>query len=319
MPKLFSKKNKKFLKQIQRSEKELNQFLVDNWEFVFPNLTLIKGEFRLNGEVRSGGTSGRIDILAFNPRVKKIVVFELKNDFDKNVNQQASDYKDFIEDNFSDIYLRATQEYGINLPKYNEIKTNSIDVVIIAKKFTQTHINGAKKSSNITLIKYFWFEDNLVLIDYINNDPDDLIEKENTEKIRRIKNIIQNKTEMADIEAFFFKKEVAKGFFGIFINLLNQIGEPIIEIQQTKIKIIFNNETFSVIPYGGKTGRKSFLQINTNIDVSSVPGLLFEDRVRPGQKKKGSLGVERYEVFIQDENQMKDFIKFIKQKFSSNS
>jgi len=318
MPKLFSTKNKKFLKQIQKDEKELNQFLVENWKFVFPNLIFVKNEFQLEGEVRSRGTAGRIDILAFNPKTRRFVIFELKNDFDKNVNQQASDYKDFIEDNFSDIYLQTTQKYGINLPRYNEIDASRIEMVIIAKKFTQIHINGARKSSNITLIKYFWFEDDLFLIDYINNDPDDLIEKENTEKIRRIKNIIQNKTEIADIEAFFFKKDRAKGFFGIFINLLNQIGEPIIKIQQTKIKIIFNNETFSVIPYGGKTGRKSFLQINTNINISSIPGLLFEDRIRPGQKKKGSLGTERYEIFIQNENQMENFIEFIKQKFSNS-
>ena len=316
MSKLFSTKDKRFLRKIQKTEKELNDFLVNHWNFIFPNLTLIKSEFQLEGDVRSKGTAGRIDILAFNSKSKKIVVFELKNDFDRNVNQQASDYKDFIEDNFSYIYLQVTQRYGVILPKYNEIETNNIEVIIIAKKFTQIHINGAKKSLHITLIRYFWFEDDLFLMDYMNNDPDDLIEKENTEKIRRIKNIIQNKAELSDIEAFFFKKEEAKRFFGIFINLLNQLGEPIIEIQQTKIKISFNNETFSIIPWGGKTGRKSFLQINTNINVSSIPGLLFEDRIRPGQKKKGSLGIERYEIFIQNENQMENFIEFIKQKFT---
>ncbi|PKP56598.1 MAG: hypothetical protein CVT89_05945 [Candidatus Altiarchaeales archaeon HGW-Altiarchaeales-2] len=317
MAKLFSTKDKRFLKKIQKTEKELNHFLVTQWSFIFPNLTFIKNEFQIDGNVRSKGTSGRIDILAFNPKSKKMVVFELKNDFDKNVNQQASDYKDFIEDHFSDIYLQATQKYGVVLPKYTEMETDNIEVIIIAKKFTQIHINGAKKSSNITLIKYFWFEDDLFLIDYINNDPDDLIEKENTEKIRRIKNIIQNKTELSDIESFFFKKEEAKRFFSIFINLLNQIGEPTITIQQTKIRVSFNNETFSIIPYGGKTGRKSFLQINTNIDVNKVQGLLFEDRIRSNQKKKGSLGNERYEIFIQNETQMINFVEFIKEKFTN--
>lgn len=291
--------------------------MVDSWSFIFPDLVYIKNEFQLEGDVRSKGTAGRVDILAFNPKSKKVVVFELKNDFDKNVSQQASDYKDFVEDNFSDIYLQATQKYAINLPKYNEIETSSVELIIIAKKFTPIHINGAKKYSNVTLIKYFWFEDDLFLIDYVNNDPDDLIEKENTEKIRRIKNIIQNKTELSEIEAFFFKKEEAKRFFSIFINLLSQWGEPIIEIQQTKIKISFNNETFSIIPLGGKTGRKSFLQINTNIDISKIPGLLFDDRIRPDKKKKGSWGNERYEIFIQNENQMENFSEFIKQKFSN--
>ena len=64
MPKLFSTKNKKFLRQIQKDEKELNQFLVNNWNFIFSDLIFIKNEFQLEGEVRSRGTSGRIDILA---------------------------------------------------------------------------------------------------------------------------------------------------------------------------------------------------------------------------------------------------------------
>jgi hypothetical protein len=51
----------------------------------------------------------------------------------------------------------------------------------------------------------------LFLIDYINNDPDEE-EKQNTEKIKRIKKIIDGKDELSEIEMFFYKKEKSKLF-----------------------------------------------------------------------------------------------------------
>lgn len=75
--------------------------------------------------------------------------------------------------------------------------------------------------------------------------------------------------------------------------------------------------TFSVIGIGGKGGRKSLLQINTDIDVTpllSQKKLLLEDRIRPNKKKKGSLGNERYEVWFRDINDMSAFCNYIKDK-----
>ncbi len=63
-----------------------------------------------------------------------------------------------------------------------------------------------------------WFEDELLLIDYLNNDPLELIEKENTEKIRKIKSIIENKLvndEISDMDMFFHKQDEAKRLCGI--------------------------------------------------------------------------------------------------------
>ena len=51
------------------------------------------------------------------------------------------------------------------------------------------------------------------MIDYLNNDPDDLIEKENAEKIKKIKSIVDNKPELTDAEAFLYGKEEAKRLF----------------------------------------------------------------------------------------------------------
>ncbi|MEZ4959290.1 MAG: hypothetical protein R2830_05695 [Saprospiraceae bacterium] len=316
MLKLYSTENNKFLKIINKSEAELNRFLSDNWTHFFPHFLFVKSEFSLDGNVRSRGGSGRVDILAFNPKSNKFVIFELKKDFDKNIRNQVSDYKDFIEDNFAKIYLLSTQTYGAKLPNHDVISDDSIEVVMIAKTFSPTDIDKAKKSkAGITLIKYLWFENQLLLIDYINNDPDDLIEKENTEKLRKIKSIIENKPELADAESFLFGKEEAKRLFKIFYEYLKNLDEVLVEVQSTKIKVVFAKFTFSIIGYAGKTGRKCFLVINTNIDAVIDLGEIVDDRIRPGQKKKGSIGSERYEVFITTEEELMQLLSFIEEEF----
>ena len=176
MPKLFSNNNKKFLAQIDKPEKELNKFICENWENLFIGLTLITSEFPLKGNVRSLGNNGRIDILAYNPETKKFVIFELKKDYDKNISDQAADYRDYVQDNFSEVYLHSTQKYEVELPKFTLINQSNVEIILIAKRFSLTQIERVKKlkENTITLIKYFWFEDDLILTDYINNNPDDV-------------------------------------------------------------------------------------------------------------------------------------------------
>ena len=315
MLKLFSTNSKKLIKVLDKSEAELNNFLSENWKNFFPQYVFIENEFTIDGNVRSKGTSGRIDIFAFNPKSKKFVVFELKKDKDKNIRNQVSDYRDYIEDHFSQIYLIALQKYKVDLPQFEEISQSTIEVVMIAKSYSSTDIERVKKSNRknlTTLIRYIWFENELLLIDYINNDPDDLIEKENAEKLRKIKNIIENKKSLyADVEAFLYGKNEAQRLFKIFFESLNKIENSTLEVQATKIKIGFKDETFSIIGYAGKTGRKCFLVINTNIEQVAQLGGIVDDRVRPNMKKKGSIGSERYEVFITTENELLKFLTII--------
>lgn len=320
MLKLYSTDNKKFLKQVNKSEAELNRFLSENWKEFFPHFTFIKNEFSLDGNVRSKGGSGRIDILAYNPKSKKFVIFELKKDADKNIRHQASDYRDFIENNFAEIYLLATQTFDVVLPKFNEISKDDIELILIAKSFSATDVDKAKKSKGeITLIKYLWFENQLLLIDYLNNDPDDLIEKENAVKLQKIKNIIDNRPELADVEAFLYGKEEAKRLFKIFYEHLKNLGEISVEAQASKIKVVFGKQTFSVIGYAGKTGKKCFLVINTNLDEVVSLGEIVDDRVRPNGKKKGSIGSERYEVFLTTEEELMKFLLIIENNFHNGN
>jgi hypothetical protein len=319
MPKLFSSVNKKFLNQIEKSEKELNKFICANWKDLFPDFTFIATEFPLKGNVRSLGTNGRIDILAYNPETKKFIIFELKKDYDKNITDQAADYRDYVQDNFSDVYLHATQKYEISLPKFTAINQDKVEIVLIAKKFSITQIDRVKKikDSNITLIKYYWFENDLIFIDYLNNDPDDIrIETTNTKKINEIKNIIAQDPEMFEIEQFFGKYSAGKELFLLFLKYLRTIGQIEFDFKQTKIGVKVADTTFSIIRKGGGGSRKSILQINTDIDISSLSSeIQIDDRVRgESQKKKGSLGLERYEVFFRNSDDVHLFWSFIKDK-----
>lgn len=243
----------------------------------------------------------------------------MKRDFDKNIRNQASDYKDFVEDNFVDIYLLASHKYEVELPKYTEVTKETIELILIAKEFNNLDIEKAKKSKGeITLIRYLWFEDDLLLIDFLNNDPLELIEKENTEKMKKIKAIIDNKPvndNITEIDMFFHKKDEAKRLFLIFYELLKSIAPVEIVVQQTKIKVGIREQSFSVIGLGGKGPKKTFIQINTDIDeITSLEKMEFDDRVRPGKKIKGSLGVERYEVYINNEDEVYKLFEKIKPK-----
>jgi len=317
MIRIFSSENKKFLKNINRSEADLNKFLSKNWTQFFPNYTFIASELSLEGNVRSRGTSGRVDILAYSPATKKFIILELKKGKDKNIRNQASDYKDFVEENFAEIYLIATQKYNTDLPKYLEISKDSIELILIAKSFSITDVNKAKKSNGeITLIRYMWFEENLLLIDYLNNDPYDLIEKENSEKVKKIREIVgvKNNT-LSEIDMFFNKNLVAKQHFFLFFNSLKKLNNEVkLTVQQSKIKIVVNNHTFSIIGFSGKGPKKAFLQINTDIDkVSELSEkLIIDDRIRPNGKKKGSIGNERYEIYFTSKEDILIFVELVK-------
>lgn len=317
MPKLFSSSNKKFLKQVEKPEKELNKFICENWENLFPNYIFIASEFPLKGNVRSLGNNGRIDILGYNPENKRFIIFELKKEYDKNITDQSADYRDYVQDNFSDVYLHSTQKYEVVLPKFTEVIRDKVEIILIAKKFSLTQIERVKKLKDnvITLIKYYWFEDDLILIDYINNDPDDVkIETVNTKKINEIKNIISQDPETFEIDRYFGAYSEGKDTFFQFLNFLKAKSNIELDFKKTKIGIKTNKTSFSAIKMGGQGGRKTILQINTDIDVTNLDSeIQRDDRIKEDGKKKGSLGLERYEVYFRNNAEVKLFCDFIKE------
>lgn len=178
MMKIFSGNGENYLPTVNKLEKDLKFFIAKHWANLFPNLLFIKTEFRLEGNVRSKNDSnGSIDIFAFNPETNRFVIIELKRKFDKNIRTQADDYRDFIEFNFSDIYLIVTDKLEIKLPSSSKVDKENTEIILVANEFTQTDIEKAMKSKQfLTLVRYEWFNDNLSIIendflvlDFINN------------------------------------------------------------------------------------------------------------------------------------------------------
>lgn len=202
---IFSEKEKIHLTVAEKSEPELNEYITKNWNNLFQHLTFIKSEFLLKGEVTATDGSGKVDILAFNTQTKKFVVFELKKSKNRYIKDQASRYREFIEDNLADIYLDATEICKVNLPAYNKIKKASenieVEMVLIAKAFSTNDLKILiNKKSNITLIRYEWFikgKENYFLYEYLNNTPEtEKIEKPERGINKQKRKNRQNKNEM---------------------------------------------------------------------------------------------------------------------------
>ena len=95
--------NKKKYKKQNISETKLQKLIIENFEVIFPQFRILKSEKTIEGDVRQFGTSGRIDILAFNPVNLELIIFELKKKHSKNILFQAFDYVDFIEENLEKV------------------------------------------------------------------------------------------------------------------------------------------------------------------------------------------------------------------------
>jgi len=170
MRQLFSNQDKKLLSPVDKPEKDLQQFLCDNWKELFPQYTFIAQEFKLQGTVHASGSSGRIDILAYNPATKRFVFFELKKNYDKNIGHQAANYRHYIKKNFPTVYVEALQQYKAELPAKPEVDGKEIEMILVAKQFTPLLVEQAETESLVTLIEYDWFENDM-LLDYVHNAP----------------------------------------------------------------------------------------------------------------------------------------------------
>nr|WP_197701961.1 DNA methyltransferase [Candidatus Endomicrobium trichonymphae] len=320
MPALFSSNSKKFLSQIDKPERELNKFISENWKDLFPkNYKFITNEFYLKGNVRSlGDKSGKIDIFGFNSKTKKFIIVELKKDCAINITDQVADYRDFVQKNFSAVYLLVLQNYKIkfNLPKSQHMSKDP-EIIMIAKKFSMGQIDRAIEK-NITLIKYYWFKD-FIFIDYLNNALDSKIEIADTKnkEINKIKNIISSEKEAQDeIDEFFGEKNQSKAAFRIFLEFLESNGQVNLKFSRICIGIEFNNTTFTAISRRGKGPRKTILLVVTNIDVTALSKqIIVDDRYRGKNiKMKGSWGKERFEVYFRNADEVKEFCNYIKDK-----
>lgn len=125
--------NNSYLEELNKSEKEVQKFLITNWNQLFPFLKLIKSEYQLEDKIIRIGkkTSGRIDILALNLISNKFVIIEIKvSQEDDKVISQAIDYSISIEENIDSIYLDIKNKKYAEIPDRNIIKS-TVDVIIM--------------------------------------------------------------------------------------------------------------------------------------------------------------------------------------------
>jgi len=173
---LFSQKGNSHLKELNLKEKELNDFLANNWEQIFPHLTFVQQEFELKGRVRGKDGTGYVDILAYNPQTKRFVIVELKRIKDKNIRNQAGDYRDYVERNFAEICLKVKEETAAKLPHSSSIDASNVEIILVAKEFYEKDMPELKRKDQIlAFVKYKWFksgDDRLLFYEFVSPEPD---------------------------------------------------------------------------------------------------------------------------------------------------
>jgi len=116
-------------------------------------------------------------------------------------------------------------------------------LVLIAKDFTDADIDKAKKSKGeITLIRYIWFEDGLLLIHYLNNEPlEVLIEKRSRERsvkiLPEVKRNAEKHLDGAANEMDFFFKELDTKICNLSPHIVRYTNERVINYK-TSVKFL---------------------------------------------------------------------------------
>lgn len=168
--------------EINISESLLQKHVVKNFEILFPDYRIIESEYRLVGDVRKFGLSGRIDIFALNLKENRLVVFELKKDNNKNILFQAIDYSDFISENYNLIILSTN---NLSLSEKDILLKNKQkpEIILIAKNFNHPTIRRIQNIENIiSLYEYKAFQNNFIQFELLFNKGNNKIVFSNKEK-----------------------------------------------------------------------------------------------------------------------------------------
>lgn len=166
--------NSKF-NEISITENYLQKQVVNNFHILFPEYKILSSEFKLQGDVRKFGISGRIDIFALNINENRLAVFELKKENNKNILFQALDYTDFIIENYNLIILSSK---NLDLEEKDKLLKSKLkpEIILIAKNFNHPTIRRIENIDNkIKLIEYKSFENNLIYFEIVCNKSDNKI------------------------------------------------------------------------------------------------------------------------------------------------
>lgn len=188
--------NKNVYEEISISESKLQELLIENFSSFFPSYVLIENEYVIRGDVRQFGMSGRIDILAYSPKEKKLVIFELKKVNSKNILIQSLDYFDFIQENIKGIVPKLS---NISETEKNEIlkSHNPPKIILIARSFLHPTIRRSQNfTNNVELYTYSFFTNNLFQLSKVYQKrkylDSEIKESSEIDIISVVKDIIQN-------------------------------------------------------------------------------------------------------------------------------
>lgn len=158
--------------EISITENFLQKNIIKYFNILFPEYRILNTEYKLQGDVRKFGISGRIDIFALNLSDYRLAVFELKKDNNKNVLFQAIDYTDFISENYNLIILSSL---NLSIEEKDKLLKSKLkpEIILIAKSFNHPTIRRIENVENkIRLIEYKAFENNLLYFETICNKND---------------------------------------------------------------------------------------------------------------------------------------------------
>lgn len=156
------------ISEVELSEKQLQNKILDIFQLLFPNFILIKTEYALSGDVRKFGVNGRIDILALNCESNSLVIFELKKNNDKNIFFQVMDYSDFVIENISTILLKSKLEEKL---KSKILEENRLpEIILIAHDFNHPTIRRFSSLKNqVRVLRYKYFDGDFILFEELKD------------------------------------------------------------------------------------------------------------------------------------------------------
>lgn len=194
---IFSPQNEDFLKQIDHKEDYLEKFLVQYWKKLFPNFDFIKNQFVIG--------NARFDVLAYNPKTQKLIIFELKRNYDANIESQVFRYENLFRTEFANILLKINEDCDYKLHS-KKVNPKDVELLLIAQEFEPAHEQYVKThTEKATLIKYRFFENidlasqEILHLEYLNNAPkaaQKILEKQKISKLEALEDIFKKDYEL---------------------------------------------------------------------------------------------------------------------------
>ena len=144
------------------NEKQMQKFVEDNIEALFPGLTFLKTEFR---EMTDG--ERRLDTIAFDTNENTFVVIEYKNRQDGRAVPQAKAYLKDMRDNKGDLMVEYSKKMNCMVPDKKSFCWTGMYAIIMAPEFERLQIPAAADDGNLELYEIRRYDDHAVMVDRV--------------------------------------------------------------------------------------------------------------------------------------------------------